>query len=421
MIYWALLIHIYQPPFQNLEILQKVDGECYSKLFDVFLENPSTKLTLNINGSLTEFLHNYKFQGTIDKIKETSQKGQLQFTGSAMYHPILPLLPSEEIIRQINLNEAYNEKILGANYAKAKGFFPPEMAISRGVLDIIEKMGYKWALVSGIACPTQWPTDFYYRYKSLPVFFRDDIVSNEISFKKFKTPLQFVTKIKTLFNDDYYVITAMDGETYGHHIKRYEREFLGTVFKALESEAEVQMVFLDELLNIFKIRKEVIPINSSWSTSPENLATKNPYPLWAEPKNKIHQLINYLREIAFKLFNILEQYSAQVPEDRQEFYNNARENLDKGQNSDGAWWASVFNFNEDLIFRSTQFLVRSVINSYKALFSLALKSIELKEARRLYQDFKGNYANLLQFIANKIEERSRFKAYQRKIDDLTSI
>ena len=165
MIYWALLLHIYQPPFQNLEILQKIDEESYSKVLDVFLKFPNAKLTLNMNGSLTELLYDYKISNSLDKIMDLAEKGQLKYTGSGMYHPLLPLLPPDEAIRQIKLNEDYNKKILGSNYAKPKGFFPPEMAISRGVLDILADFNYKWVIGSGIACPSDWPIDFYYTYK----------------------------------------------------------------------------------------------------------------------------------------------------------------------------------------------------------------------------------------------------------------
>lgn len=421
MIYWALLLHIYQPPFQNLEILQKIDAESYSKLLDVFLKFPKAKFTLNMNGSLTEFLYNYKFDDTLDKIKELAQKGQLKFTGSGMYHPLLPLLPPSEVVRQINLNEEYNKKVLGPIYANPKGFFPPELAISKGELDVLENLDYKWVIMSGIACPTDWPTDFYYTYKSLPVLFRDDIVSNEISFKKFESPEEFLTKIRTMFDNDYYIITAMDGETFGHHIANYEEEFLGTLFAELEKEEDVQMIFLDSILDLFQKRGEVTPINSSWSTMPENIVKKNPYPLWADPNNEIHRVLSHLQKLAIELYQYLDRHAAQVPKDHREFFNNARLSLDKGENSDSAWWASDFSFNEDLIYRGSRFLVRSVINSYKTLFSITIGRPELVEIRRLYEDFKGNYANLLQLVANESEKRSRFKPFRMRIDDLTSL
>ncbi|MHA1267431.1 MAG: hypothetical protein ACTSRS_19505 [Candidatus Helarchaeota archaeon] len=423
MIYWALLLHIYQPPFQSLKILQKINAEAYLPLLDVFLKYPNSKFTLNINGSLTELLQNYRMEETLQKIRQLANRNQVRFTGSGMYHPLLPLLPPSEVIRQINLNETFNADALGAVYQGAKGFFPPELAISKGALDIIAQAGYRWVLMSGIACPPEhpWPIDEYYTYKSIPIFFRDDIVSNEIAFKKFQTHTDFLTKIQTLFEGDYYLITAMDGETFGHHIKNYETEFLEAVLHELDSLPEIRMVFIDELLTFFKKGLEIVPRNSSWSTKSEHIVEKNPYPLWADPKNEFHAVLNDLRRLAIKLFQSLERYSAQIPEDHLEYYNNARKSLDKGENSDGAWWAGALYFSEDLVYRSSQFLLRSVLNAYKAIFSVALPQYKILEAQRLFEEFRILYTKLLQLLANHVEQTARFRSYVRKIDDLNSL
>ncbi|TFG04581.1 MAG: hypothetical protein EU536_04305 [Promethearchaeota archaeon] len=421
MIYWALLLHIYQPPFQSYDILQKIDRESYSPVMDVFLQHPGAKFTLNINGSLTEFLNNYKCLDTLEKIRALAQKDQLRFTGSGMYHPILPFLPPSEVLRQIHLNETYNNQILGSKFGNAKGFFPPELAISKGVLDILAQSEVKWVLVSGIACPSTWPTDFYYTYKNVPILFRDDIISNEISFKKIAAE-DFLPRLKDLFEeDDYYVITAMDGETFGHHIENYEESFLGAVLDLLPDDPEVQMIFIDDILMHFNKKIEIVPINSSWSTAPEHLENKNPYPLWADPKNKFHEVLGNLQKLAIELFHHLERHSAQIPEDHLEFYRNARTSLDKGENSDGAWWAGAFYFSDDLIYRSSQYLVRSVINAYKALFSVALSRDEITEVQHLHETFRLSYSNLLQLLRKNTEERSRFKPFLRRINDLTSL
>jgi len=411
MIYWALLLHMYQPPFQNFEIIQKVYNECYSKIFDVFLRFPFTKFTLNINGSLTEQLVRYNFTDAIEQIKNLAENEQLKFTGSGKYHPIFPLIPQTEMRRQIQLNEDYNGEVFGSKYKEPKGFFPPELAISRALLDLLNELQYKWVLATGVACPAKWPMHCYYTYKGLPVFFRDTVISDQISFKQI-APLNFVEKIQTLFSDDYYVITAMDGETFGHHIKNYEEDFLATVFTELESSKEVKMILLDDIPDLFPSEGEIIPINSSWSTTSANLTDKNPYPLWADPKNEIHRIERLLQENALKLFQILERHSEKIPEDHLEFYKNARANLDKGEHSCRLWWAGTYNFNEELIVRGVHFLLLSGIDSYKALLSIVLKRKEFKEIQTLIKDFRSEYSNLFQALAKETENRSKFKSLQ---------
>src|SRR5581483_9544072 len=100
-IYWAPLLHFYQPPMQIPEVLRKVVDESYRPLIDVFRQYPYAKVTVNINGVLTEMLYESGYEDVIDGLRSLSEAGTLEFVGSGKYHPILPLLPDAEIRRQI--------------------------------------------------------------------------------------------------------------------------------------------------------------------------------------------------------------------------------------------------------------------------------------------------------------------------------
>ena len=116
--YWANFLHIYQPPQQKPYWIKRVSLESYEKLVNGFLNNKRAKVTLNINGCLTELLMKYGQKRIIKKITTLASRGQIEFTASAKYHPFLPLLPKDEIIRQIKLNNQTNKKYL-ALYKKA--------------------------------------------------------------------------------------------------------------------------------------------------------------------------------------------------------------------------------------------------------------------------------------------------------------
>jgi len=66
--YWANFLHIYQPPIQSPEILLKVTKESYRKILDGLLQNSQGKLTLNINGCLTEMLAKNGCSDVIEQI-----------------------------------------------------------------------------------------------------------------------------------------------------------------------------------------------------------------------------------------------------------------------------------------------------------------------------------------------------------------
>ena len=94
-----------------------------------------------------------------------------------------------------------------------------------GSLPIINS-GHQWMILSGIAAPGKWPLDIIhhikYDNKRMKVLFRDDIISNKISFQAIE-PSEFLDNLKGLKGDKekIYVVTAMDAETFGHHIENW--------------------------------------------------------------------------------------------------------------------------------------------------------------------------------------------------------
>jgi len=97
MIYWAPLFHFYQPPTQTASMLMKISNEAYRPLLDVFGEFPHAHVTVNINGVLTEMLGQCGYSDVLDKLRKLAGEGQIEFTGSGKYHPVLPLIPTEEM------------------------------------------------------------------------------------------------------------------------------------------------------------------------------------------------------------------------------------------------------------------------------------------------------------------------------------
>ena len=90
MIYWAQLLHFYQPPTQLPEVLHKICNESYRPLIEVFSKHPNARATININGVLTEMLWYHVYGDIIDGLVKLAEKGQIEFVGSGKYHPILP-------------------------------------------------------------------------------------------------------------------------------------------------------------------------------------------------------------------------------------------------------------------------------------------------------------------------------------------
>ena len=112
MVYWAPILHFYQPPTQFPAVLKRICDESYRPLIALLGEFERARATVNINGSLTQMLLDCGHQDIVDGLRRLAEGGRIEFLGSAMYHPILPLIPESEIARQIQLNQATNRRAL---------------------------------------------------------------------------------------------------------------------------------------------------------------------------------------------------------------------------------------------------------------------------------------------------------------------
>jgi alpha-amylase/alpha-mannosidase (GH57 family) len=427
MIYWAQLLHFYQPPTQVPSMLKRICNESYRPLLKVFEEYPNARVTMNFNGVLTDMLMDCGHEDIIEGYGNLAERGQIEFTGTGKYHPILPLLPKEEVTRQITLNIQTNRRFFGKAYAP-QGFFPPEMCYSRDILQPIIKSGYRWIILSGIACAADWPLDIIYRAEcngqEIAVFFRDDVLSNRISFQDLEAK-EFIAHLEGWQGkrENIYVVTAMDAETYGHHIQGWERTFLARVYEELESPAEplaevkqakalagqhaalltnnetagkIQMVTISQLLDLFPKGQTIEPRPSSWSTTADNMQAGNYYPLWQDQKNEVHRLQWEHLSICIELVN-----KALECADNEESRHSAaiaRGLLDRAEHSCQMWWASnrpMWDIN--LIHMGLLDQLRTVVNAYRAIN----KSGACEETKREYY-----YRTIAaRDIRNKLEDR----------------
>lgn len=331
-IIWANFFHIYEPPGWPKSIVLKVAKESYRPILKIIKAQPSLKITLNIAGSLTEQLVRYKILDIINDIKTLAKAGKIELTGSAKYHTILPLIPEEEAIRQIKLNERVNRKYFG-NVYQPKGFFPPEMCYSEKVAKLIRRLGYQWILIDEISYKgklgkVKFDKKFCLKATDLAMVFRNRLISDFISFEApADDPDKFFDKISKEGRSNPYLITAMDGENLGHH-----RHKVDELWAKLVAHDDVETLTLTEYLQNLKKKKTIRPKESSWSTEENEMAKHTPFNLWQNPKNPVHQLQWQLLNLAIKVVN---------ENKNSRHYQIARAYLDENLYSDPFWWASA--------------------------------------------------------------------------------
>jgi alpha-amylase/alpha-mannosidase (GH57 family) len=348
----GLLLHIYQPSWQEPGVLAQIVEESYRPLLRVFRARPQMRVSVNINAVTVEMLAEYGHRDVVKSLRELAESGQIELTGSGKYHPILPLIPPDEASRQIALNAESHARSFGALY-KPRGFFPPEMAYAPPTALQVAAAGHHWLLLSGIACPAAWPLERVHRVKQAPalaVLFRDDILSNIISFRNTDVP-DFIHKLRALAHAraPRYVVLAMDAETYGHHIRGWEEEFLGRLYDAIAAPAPaarrraaraldasfIQPSTLSEIVEAFPAGTALTPRTSSWSTTQFDLDNLDPFPLWKHPGNQVQELLWRHLDHVLGMFAEARRLAPESDEMRA-----ARLALDRAEHSDQFWWAS---------------------------------------------------------------------------------
>jgi len=295
--YWANFLHIYQPPTQTKDILDRVVNESYRRIIAELKKSPDDKLTLNMPGCLTELLDEYGFDDVIKDLRMLLERGQIELTGTAKYHPLLPKIPKSEAIRQIKLDYETNRHYFGKAY-NPRGFFPPEAAYNREVAEIVAKLGFEWILVEELSYNGTFGVVKYDRtydiegikasaanHKNLKIFFRERDASFKILSGQLGTVKLFEDYLSDRLDSDLYLLTAMDGETFGHHRPGMEK-LLFEVYKS----PRVPTVTISEVLDLFPKTEAVKTLPSTWALMEKDIEKNLPFSRWDDPENEIQKL-----------------------------------------------------------------------------------------------------------------------------------
>ena len=383
-------------------------------------------VTVNINAVLTEMLDEHGMSDVIYGLRELGEKRQ---AGVHRLSQIPRHLAARIGRRDVATNRAQPPgqwRFFGDSYS-------PRGSSSRDVLQPEYGqvgIGHRASVDDSErhCLPGPWPTTSVYEIpseaRSLSVFFRDDYLSNRVSFRQ-TDARAFIDTLKDLKrrSEDTYVVTAMDAETFGHHIQYWEKLFLAEVYRTIEADAvnqrkpqnsdlsknnssgksvvdrpgdpaqeheqmlnssdvadasEVRVVTLSKLLDIMPSAGPVEPRASSWSTSIEDIRAGNPYPLWKSPGNIVHQMQWQHLKLAIGLSQKASEVAAS--ESSRLYADIARNLLDRALHSDQFWWASKRPWwDMNLVHRGLVEQREVVFNAYKAIKVSGLSEEEKQE------------------------------------------
>jgi len=329
---WANFIHIYQPADQQSDILEAIVVQCYRPILAHIAKNKKVRLTLNINGALLELFDKYGYKDLIEYIKTALDEGRIELTGSAKYHAFLPLLGEEDIVRQIKINTETLKYYFGEK-CEPKGFFPPEMAYAPKLFPIIQRLGFEWIILDEIAqggSPGNVDYTKVYKIKNskLEVFFRERRMSNLIMSAVVRSPETLREAMCDDMKSSRYLITAMDGETFGHHRPGLEK-MLFDIFTS----PDFELIKVSEIPKFFKETVEIEPVASTWASSKEDIENNIQFLSWNDPENSIHHW-------QWELFHLTENAARSMDKNHPRF-TDVEKRMDIATASDHFWWASA--------------------------------------------------------------------------------
>ena len=203
----------------------------------------------------------------------------------------------------------------------------------------------------------------------LKLLFRDDYISIDCAFDKINNVDSFIKRLYYKNTSmDYYVILAMDGETFGHHVKHAIDNFLIPLFQSLSDRNEIKICTISEIVEKFPKGFVQIPRASSWSTMPYDLATDVPFPLWFNPNNEIHIEQHKFFMFALTMIHLSSKYRDSMDDEKKRIFDNARNLLDRGIHSCQQWWASQRPwYSPDMILRGLNEILMASVNTKRSI------------------------------------------------------
>ncbi len=332
---WLSFLHFYQPSDQQKDILEAVVSQSYLPVFKTISETTRGSQTINISGSLLELLDNNGYHDLMGLIKKSLTEGKIELTGSCKYHSFIPLVPENEVYRQILQNEETFSYYFGNSFKKS-GFFPPEMAYAEFLPAMLEELGYNWLILDEIAYNkgANYPSgDKLYRVAdtNIAVFFRNRRLSNLVMSAVVRSKKTLDPAIKDILSTPY-IVTGMDGETFGHHRPGLE-SLLGEIVNSQKPYETLSISNYIAEIGKHLETEHVKLYESTWASSPQDIEKGIQFLSWLDTSNPIHKQ-------QWDFFQFVLELFYKVPESSPN-YNKLRNSMDIAMASDHFWWASA--------------------------------------------------------------------------------
>jgi hypothetical protein len=353
---WVNVLHFYQPPLSRSEIVSEAARLSYRRVARALLKSPDSRVTVNFAGCLLEQLLLLNQHELIADWQKLVTSGQVELTGSAYWHALLPKISSEELVSQV----IAQEKILARLFKidRPAGFFAPELAYSPGLIQWLAQRGYHYAIVDEISIDG---------HLGLPkqMFYRDQASGLVLAVRQREWSKKYPPEILMQMADNcpQDLFTATDGELYGLR----HRDYRGNLEKCWNN-PEIRTETVSQAIANQGTMTAISPVAASWESLPAEIAAKQPFAVWDSRSN-------HLQKMLWSLADLAQQAAQRFTGDSNQKW--VVRHLHQGLSSCAWWWASGRDF---VLFGSAAWGPEEIIRGAEQL-AKSVRSIDNPASR----------------------------------------
>lgn len=230
-----------------------------------------------------EQMENYGYADWINDLKELYRNERVDILGTGAYYPLLTKIPSNLVEEQIILNEYGIGYYLGSHQGfegepsimvkDINGFYSPNLAVNNGLLDILDKLGYKWAIVdkNSIKNTQTNSTFFKFKDKSLKVALTDSDLSNLI-YKKRDLSTDDIKSVLLSKKSSDVIVICVNSDVFGYSFK--DGMILLDSVMSLLNDLNLETVLVDDVYDNFGFEDLSEGVLDSTQTGNYDLWTK---------------------------------------------------------------------------------------------------------------------------------------------------
>jgi 4-alpha-glucanotransferase len=159
-VYHLLGLHMHQPPGNLQLLIQENEWEarqillCYERPLEYARRYPDSRFCVGFSGVLLEQLQDpeiiRQYSGIVDipqMLNGYRNTTNIEIVGMGYYHPIFPLIPTEDWDEQIDRGKKKAVEVFGR---EPKIFWPPEMAFTMEMVPALVRRGYEYVIIDSV-------------------------------------------------------------------------------------------------------------------------------------------------------------------------------------------------------------------------------------------------------------------------------